>query len=105
MRKTNKQIKNNANKFTVGMPMVFLESIYKPSCIPRCEKRPMRLGPTAPRWRTFANYLDEDFMGRMKAVTRKSSGGGLWKTIDALLAKYIRGVFLRWRATEDNPLL
>lgn len=55
--------------------------------------------------RAGATYLDEDFMGRMKAVTRKSSGGGLWKTTDALLAKYIRGVFLRWRATEDNPLL
>ena len=48
--------------------------------------------------RARATYLDEDFMGRIKHVAQKASGGGLVHTTSIVLQKWRRGTWLRWEA-------
>ena len=48
--------------------------------------------------RAGATYLDEDFMGRIKHVAQKASGGGLLHTTSIVLQKWRRGTWLRWDA-------
>ena len=48
--------------------------------------------------RAGATYLDEDFMGRIKHVAQKASGGGLLHTTSSVLQKWRRGTWLRWDA-------
>ena len=47
--------------------------------------------------RAGSTYIDEDFMGRMKNVAKKCTGGSaLYRLGNIILAKYRRGMFLRW---------
>ena len=48
--------------------------------------------------RAGATYLDEDFMGRIKHVAQKASGGGLVHTTSIVLQKWRKGTWLRWEA-------
>ena len=57
----------------------------------QCRHLPCRAGAT---------YLDEDFMGRMKALAKKSYCGQLLKCPRVIVAKYMRGCFVRWQAKE-----
>jgi hypothetical protein len=51
--------------------------------------------------RAGATYLDEDFMGRMKTVAMKCTGGvALYRLGVIVLAKYRRGMFLRWSSRK-----
>ena len=44
-----------------------------------------------------ATYIDEDFMGRMKTVARKCTGGmALYRLGATVIVKYTRGLYLRW---------
>jgi hypothetical protein len=47
-----------------------------------------------------ATYLDENFLGRMKALAKKSYCGQLLKCPRVVVAKYMRGCFVRWQAKE-----
>ena len=55
--------------------------------------------------RAGATYLDEDYMGRIKNVAKRASGGGLRLTTAIVMAKYIRGTWLRWAASRDSGTL
>ena len=46
--------------------------------------------------RARATYLDEDFMGRIKHVPQKASGGGLVHTTSIVLQKWRKGTWLSW---------
>ena len=48
--------------------------------------------------RAGATYLDEDFVGRIKHVAQKASGGGLVHTTSIVLQKWRKGTWLRWEA-------
>ena len=48
--------------------------------------------------RAGATYLDEDFMGRIKHVAQKASGGGLVHCTSIVFQKWRRGTWLRWEA-------
>ena len=50
--------------------------------------------------RAGATYLDEDYMGRIKHVAQKASGGGLVHTTSIVLQKWRRGTWLRWEALQ-----
>lgn len=47
-----------------------------------------------------STYLDEDFMGRIKTLARKSYCGNLAKCPRVIVVKYMRGCFVRWQAGE-----
>ena len=46
--------------------------------------------------RAGATYVDEDYMGRVKHVASKATGGGLMHTTKLVLMKWRRGTWLRW---------
>ena len=46
--------------------------------------------------RAGATYVDEDYMGRVKHVASKATGGGLMHTTRLVLMKWRRGTWLRW---------
>ena len=47
-----------------------------------------------------STYLDEDIMGRIKTLARKSYCGNLAKCPRVIVVKYMRGCFVRWQAGE-----
>ena len=55
--------------------------------------------------RAGSTYIDEDFMGRMKRIARKCTGGvALYRVGNIVLAKFTRGLALRWMATSEQGL-
>jgi hypothetical protein len=45
-----------------------------------------------------ANYWDEDFMGRIKRVSEKTSGGGLVHATSIVLQTWRKDTWLSWEA-------
>jgi hypothetical protein len=48
--------------------------------------------------RAGATFLDEDYMGRIKGVALKASGGGLRHTTAMVVTKWLMGTWFRWTA-------
>ena len=55
--------------------------------------------------RAGATYMDEDFMGRMKTVAKKCTGGtALYKLGATVIVKYTRGLYMRWSSRASGTL-
>jgi hypothetical protein len=55
--------------------------------------------------RAGATYMDEDFMGRMKTVGKKCTGGrALYKLGATVITKYTRGLYMRWSSRASGSL-
>jgi len=56
--------------------------------------------------RAGSTYIDEDFMGRMKSVAMKCTGGmALYRLGATVISKYTKGLWLRWRSRLDIAAL